>query len=129
MISFKYLPEALFFLGAAWGIAKWTMRTAVEDVVREDGGTPAGLELPDMLPALLARGAAPPDELARMTPAERVALYYAVVEGEERGDGRRRQGAAWGAACPACGAPLGAGTVPLGFLVRCPHCDAPLGAK
>lgn len=129
MISYKYLPEAIFFLGAAWGIAKWTMRTAVEDVVPEEGRSSAELELPDMLPALLARGAAPPDELARMTPAERVALYYAVVEGEERGEERRPEGAGWGAACAACGAPLGAGAVPLGFLVRCPRCDAPVGSR
>jgi hypothetical protein len=129
MISYKYLGEALFFLSAAWSIAKWTMRTSVEDVVREDGRTLAELELPDMLPALLARGAAAPEELARMSPAERVAMYYAIVEHEERGEGRRRDGGGWGAVCKACGEPLGAGTVPLGFLVRCPHCDAPLGAR
>jgi hypothetical protein len=105
------------------------MRTAVEDVVREEGRTLAELELPDMLPALLARGVAPADELARMTPAERVALYYALADGEERGDGRRYRGAGWTALCPSCSAPLGAGSVPLGFLVRCPRCDAPLGAK
>ena len=129
MISYKYLGEALFFLSAAWGIAKWTMRTAVEDVVPEDGRTLAELELPDMLPALLARGAAPAEELARMTPAERVSLYFAVVEHEDRGEGRRREGAGWGAVCKACGAPLGAGTVPIGFLRRCPRCDAPVGAS
>ena len=129
MISYKYLPEALFFLSAAWGIARWTMRTAVEDVVREDGRTLSELELPDMLPALVARGVAPADELARMTPAERVALYYAVVDGEERGEERMSRGAGWGAVCPSCEAPLGAGSVPVGFLVRCPRCDAPLGAR
>ena len=129
MISYEYLGEALFFLSAAWGIAKWTMRTAVEDVVPGDGRTRSELELPDMLPALLALGAAPAEELARMTPAERVSLYYAVVDGDDRGDGRLQRGAGWSAVCPSCGAPLGAGTVPLGFLVRCPRCDAALGAR
>ena len=128
MTSFKYLGEALFLLSAAYGIARWTMRTAVEAKRPLDGGPQEELELPDMLPALVARGAAPPEELMRMSSAERVALYYAIAEQEERGEGRRRVGAGWSAACAACGASLGAGTVPIGFLRRCPRCDAPLDA-
>lgn len=128
MISYKYLGEALFFLSAAYSIARWTGRMAVEASPAEDSDRDPELELPDMLPTLVALGAAPPDELARMTSEERVKLYYAVVEREERGEGRRR-GAGWGAVCAKCGEPLGAGTVPLGFLVRCPHCDAPIGAR
>lgn len=129
MPSLKYLGEALFFLGAAFGIARWTMRAAVESVPPLDGSAFDDLELPEMLPALVARGVAPPAELARMSSAERVALYYAVAEREEQGEERRRSGAEWSAACPGCGAPLGAGSVPIGFLTRCPRCGASVGVS
>ena len=129
MPSFKYLGEALFFLGAAISIAKWTLRNAREAAPPGfDGESPAELELPEMLPALVARGVAPAAEIARLTSQERIAMYHAVFDGEEGGVARLGGGSSWSVACGHCGAPLGAGTVPIGYLTRCPRCDAPLGA-
>ena len=126
MLSFKYLGEALFFLGAAYGIAKWTLRNAREAVPPSGGGDAEELELPEMLPALVARGVAPADEIARLSPRERVAMYRAVFDADETGAERMRGAASWGAACRGCGAPLGAGTVPVGYLRHCPRCGEPL---
>ena len=128
MPSLKYLGEALFFLGVAYSVAKWTMRNAREAVSPTEGAGGEELELPEMLPALVARGVAPADEIARLSPRERVAMYRAVFDAEEGGEGRMRGVASWGAACRGCGAPLGAGTMPLGYLSHCPRCDTPLGA-
>lgn len=126
MISTKYLPEALFFLSASYAIFKWTVRTAAQSIEPNDVESSAELELPYMLPALLARGAAPAEELARLTPRERVAMYRTVFDADERGEARMSAGAGWSATCPACGAPVGAGTIPVGYLVRCARCDAEL---
>ena len=127
MPSLKYLPEALFFLGVAIGIFKWTMRNALEAMPPSDADESPELELPHMLPALLARGVLPPSELGRLTPAERVALYRAVFDGREA-EAARGPGPAsgWRAACPRCDALLGAGGVPVGFMAHCPVCGTEL---
>jgi hypothetical protein len=128
MISYKYLGEALFFLSAGISIFRWTLRTTAETLPASGGAGPDPLELPEMLPALVARGVAPPEVIARMTPAERVALYDAVfgAAGEDR---RRDPSGAWKVACSGCGKPLGAGIVPVGYLTSCPHCGAAIEGR
>src|SRR5215207_5493490 len=85
MFSTKYLPEALFFLSASYAIFKWTVRTAAEAIEPNDVESSAELELPYMLPELVARGVASAEEIARLTPHERVAMYRAVFGADERG--------------------------------------------
>ena len=128
MPSLKYLGEAIFFLSASYGIAKWTLRNARDTMPPSETELAREIELPHVLPALVARGVAPPEEIARLTPHERVAMYRAVFESEDADTERLRgsRAAGWAAACPSCGAPLGAGTVPVGFLEKCPKCGVGL---
>jgi len=124
MASLKYLGESLFILSTVGSIMRWIGRTMREDIIPPSHAELSPeIELPHMLPALVQSGAAPAGEIARMSPAERVALYRATFDESDAAESRRvRPGAGWDQTCAGCGFPLGAGTVPIGYVTNCPRC-------
>jgi hypothetical protein len=134
-MNFKYIFEALFLIGLAWGLIKWVGRTLREQIspldsdVMPPGNAPEQLS-PTAYHTLVDRGIVSPEQLAAMSPRERQFLLDTTGRKlRDSGAIAAAPAAPTGAAppsgalhCPACGASLLEGVIPLSWASHCGGC-------